>query len=87
MDLTAPFVKTGVISETVNLALAVPIGFLFGFGLFHAGFGGQHAGVFNIRVFFGSGQIFPGNFEFAFRHLIGGPVSIILLPGDFRFFH
>jgi len=38
MDLTAPFVKTGLISEAVNLWLAVPIGFIFGYALFHAGF-------------------------------------------------
>jgi hypothetical protein len=51
MDLIAPFVKTGVISETVNLALAVPIGFLFGFGLFHAGFTDSRkiAGAFYLK--------------------------------------
>lgn len=38
MDLIAPFAKTGVISETLNLWLAVPIGFVFGYALFHAGF-------------------------------------------------
>lgn len=38
MDMIAPLAKTGVISETVNLWLAVPIGFVFGFALFHAGF-------------------------------------------------
>ena len=38
MDLVAPFAKTGVISAAVNLWLAVPIGFIFGFALFHAGF-------------------------------------------------
>ncbi len=38
MDIVAPLVKTGVISETLNLWLAVPIGFIFGFGLYHAGF-------------------------------------------------
>ncbi len=38
MDLMAPLVKTGVISEAVNLWLAIPIGFIFGFGLYHAGF-------------------------------------------------
>jgi uncharacterized membrane protein YedE/YeeE len=37
MDI-APLVKTGVISEAANLWLAVPIGFIFGFGLYHAGF-------------------------------------------------
>jgi len=51
MDLIAPFVKTGVISETVNLVLAVPIGFLFGFGLFHAGFTDSRtiAGAFYLK--------------------------------------
>ena len=38
MDMTFPLVKTGVISEAMNLWLAVPIGFIFGFALFHAGF-------------------------------------------------
>jgi hypothetical protein len=38
MDITAPLVATDVISETVNLWLAVPIGFFFGLGLYHAGF-------------------------------------------------
>ncbi len=38
MDIVAPLVKTGVISEALNLWLAVPIGFIFGFGLYHAGF-------------------------------------------------
>jgi hypothetical protein len=38
MDLIAPLVKTGVISEAANLWLAIPIGFIFGFGLYHAGF-------------------------------------------------
>ena len=38
MDLVAPFAKTGVISAATNLWLAVPIGFVFGFALFHAGF-------------------------------------------------
>jgi uncharacterized membrane protein YedE/YeeE len=38
MDLVAPFVKSGVISAAANLWLAVPIGFIFGFALFHAGF-------------------------------------------------
>ena len=38
MDLVAPLVKTGVISQAANLWLAVPIGFIFGFGLYHAGF-------------------------------------------------
>jgi uncharacterized membrane protein YedE/YeeE len=38
MDIVAPLVKTGVISEATNLWLAVPIGFIFGFGLYHAGF-------------------------------------------------
>lgn len=38
MDIVAPLVKTGVISEAANLWLAVPIGFIFGFALYHAGF-------------------------------------------------
>lgn len=38
MDIVAPLVKTGVISQTVNLWLAVPVGFLFGFGIFQGGF-------------------------------------------------
>ncbi len=38
MDLVAPLVKTGIISEAMNQWLAVPIGFIFGFGLYHAGF-------------------------------------------------
>jgi hypothetical protein len=38
MDLVAPLVKTGAISEAANLWLAVPIGFIFGFALYHAGF-------------------------------------------------
>lgn len=38
MDLIAPLVKTGLISSQANLILAIPIGFIFGFGLFHAGF-------------------------------------------------
>ena len=40
MDIVAPFplVKTGLISETLNLWLALPIGFIFGFALFHSGF-------------------------------------------------
>ena len=38
MDLVAPFAKTGVLSEAANLWLAIPIGFVFGFALFHAGF-------------------------------------------------
>jgi len=38
MDLIAPFAKTGVISDATNLWLAVPIGVVFGFALFHAGF-------------------------------------------------
>ena len=36
--MTFPLVKTGVISEAMNLWLAIPIGFIFGFALFHAGF-------------------------------------------------
>lgn len=38
MDMTFPLVKTGVIGEAMNLWLAIPIGFIFGFALFHAGF-------------------------------------------------
>jgi len=38
MDIVAPLVKTGIISEAANMWLAVPIGFIFGFGLYHAGF-------------------------------------------------
>jgi len=38
MDLIAPLAKTGAISEAMNLWLAVPIGMVFGFALFHAGF-------------------------------------------------
>ncbi len=38
MDLGFPLAKTGVISAAVNLWLAIPIGFVFGFALFHAGF-------------------------------------------------
>lgn len=36
--MIAPFVESGVISEATNLWLAVPIGFFFGLGLYHAGF-------------------------------------------------
>jgi len=38
MVIVAPLVKTGVISAAVNLWLAIPIGFIFGFGLYHGGF-------------------------------------------------
>ena len=38
MDMIAPLAKTGLISASLNLWLAVPIGFVFGFALFHAGF-------------------------------------------------
>jgi hypothetical protein len=38
MDMIAPLAKTGAISASLNLWLAVPIGFVFGFALFHAGF-------------------------------------------------
>ncbi len=38
MDMIAPLVKTGVIDAATNLWLAIPIGFIFGFALFHAGF-------------------------------------------------
>ena len=33
-----PLAKTGAISAATNLWLAIPIGFIFGFALFHAGF-------------------------------------------------
>jgi hypothetical protein len=36
--MIAPLAKTGAISESLNLWLAIPIGFVFGFALFHAGF-------------------------------------------------
>lgn len=36
--MISPLVNTGLISETVNLWLAVPVGFIFGFALQHAGF-------------------------------------------------
>ncbi|MGB5177647.1 MAG: DUF6691 family protein [Gammaproteobacteria bacterium] len=38
MDLVAPLVKTGFISVAANEWLAIPIGFIFGFALYHAGF-------------------------------------------------
>jgi uncharacterized membrane protein YedE/YeeE len=38
MDMILPLAKTGAISSSMNLWLAVPIGFVFGFALFHAGF-------------------------------------------------
>ena len=38
MDIAAPFAKTGVISSATNLWLAIPIGIIFGYALFHAGF-------------------------------------------------
>ena len=38
MDIAAPFAKTGVIDAATNLWLAIPIGMVFGFALFHAGF-------------------------------------------------
>lgn len=38
MDLAAPFAKSGVISAAANLWLAIPIGIIFGYALFHAGF-------------------------------------------------
>lgn len=38
MDLIAPLVKHGLISDPVNLWLAVPTGVVFGYALFHAGF-------------------------------------------------
>ncbi|MBT8081435.1 MAG: YeeE/YedE family protein [Gammaproteobacteria bacterium] len=38
MDMIFPLAKTGAISASTNLWLAIPIGFVFGFALFHAGF-------------------------------------------------
>ena len=38
MDIAAPLAKTGVISAATNLWLAIPIGIVFGYALFHAGF-------------------------------------------------
>jgi uncharacterized membrane protein YedE/YeeE len=38
MDMIAPLAKTGAISPEMNLWLAIPIGVVFGFALFHAGF-------------------------------------------------
>jgi hypothetical protein len=38
MDIVVPLAKTGAISAATNLWLAIPIGFIFGFALFHAGF-------------------------------------------------
>ena len=38
MDMIFPLAKTGAISAATNLWLAIPIGFIFGFALFHAGF-------------------------------------------------
>jgi uncharacterized membrane protein YedE/YeeE len=38
MDMIAPLAKSGAISASTNLWLAIPIGFVFGFALFHAGF-------------------------------------------------
>ena len=38
MDMIAPFAKTGLISETLNLWLAIPTGFLLGVALQLAGF-------------------------------------------------
>ena len=38
MDIVLPLAKTGAISAVTNLWLAIPIGFIFGFALFHAGF-------------------------------------------------
>jgi len=38
MDIVAPLAKSGVISAATNLWLAVPIGIVFGYALFHAGF-------------------------------------------------
>jgi len=38
MDMMLPLAKTGAISSSMNLWLALPIGFVFGYALFHAGF-------------------------------------------------
>ena len=38
MDIALPLAKTGVITAATNLWLAIPIGFIFGYALFHAGF-------------------------------------------------
>jgi uncharacterized membrane protein YedE/YeeE len=38
MDMMLPLARTGAISAALNLWLAIPIGILFGFALFHAGF-------------------------------------------------
>jgi uncharacterized membrane protein YedE/YeeE len=38
MDMIAPLAKTGAVSGAANLWLAIPIGIIFGFALFHAGF-------------------------------------------------
>lgn len=38
MDMMIPLAKTGAISAATNLWLALPIGFVFGFALYHAGF-------------------------------------------------
>ena len=38
MDMTFPLAKTGVISAATNMWLAIPIGIIFGYALFHAGF-------------------------------------------------
>jgi len=38
MDIALPLAKTGAISAATNLWLAIPIGIIFGFALFHSGF-------------------------------------------------
>ena len=38
MDMIFPLAKTGAISAATNLWLAIPIGVVFGFALFHSGF-------------------------------------------------
>jgi uncharacterized membrane protein YedE/YeeE len=38
MDMIAPLAKSGAISTSTNLWLAIPIGIVFGYALFHAGF-------------------------------------------------
>jgi uncharacterized membrane protein YedE/YeeE len=43
MDLSLPLAKTGAISAATNLWLAIPIGMLFGYALFHAGLHRQPA--------------------------------------------
>ncbi|MEA1888694.1 MAG: DUF6691 family protein, partial [Pseudomonadota bacterium] len=51
VDMIAPLAKNGLITEALNLWLAVPIGFIFGFALHHSGFTDSRkiAGVFYFR--------------------------------------